>query len=370
MQNISSKNQETIDVPIQIKPSFITLESSQGDLLLGVIDANSHKLTWMSKAQNQVKWIFQKEQDKETTQLPPLEKIVALFDNKADFHIFFTKHQNQGSHSLWMAISHNYGRTWHDMKQLSDEIQDWDVFTSPIIIQNGLYVNRFVLPYTDQSVQRSAFLISQDNGKTWGSSLYLEPHEEAGMLDDELSGGTLYPSIIENLDGHLRAYFHVINWPKIYSSTSPDLGETWSESSHMEQIEIDPSKPYDMIKLLAKDGDLTTGVLLCGWNPDRSASDTAVKTNIENEFKLLVSMDEGNSFETIKILYSGQYNANFGCHLVQDTNREIHIFYSTDPLKIIHEIFDLTPQLTTLSEEQKKTIENDENDTSEEDEPE
>ena len=372
---IPSKNHESIKLPEKIKASLITVETSHGDLCLGYIEMKSQKLSWLIKPPNQSTWsipeINEEEFVKSKNLLPTMEKVVAILDNKADFHIFFTQKQKTRALSLWTAVSHNYGRTWTEITQLSDELQEWDVFSSPIIIQNGLYVNRFVVPYTDLGTQRSAFLISQDNGKTWGSSLYLEPHEEAGMLDDDLSGGTLHPTIIENLDGHLRSFFHVLNWPKLYTAISPDLGETWSEATHIEDvITIDPTKAYDIKKIIDKTGQLTPLIVICGWvSNDQSGkkhSDEKSVDGKQGELKLFYSIEDGATLESVQTLYAGSYSSSLICHLFQDSAADLHIMYSIDQQSITHESIDITPLLEKITENETKKEKSDKTDAEDE----
>ncbi len=116
------------------------------------------------------------------------------------------------------------------------------------------------------------FLLTNDNMRSWQFSLYLEPTEKAESLDDETLGCTINPAIIENLDSSLQAYFHITNWPGLYSSNSQVYGEIWNEAELVQNVEIESALPYRVIRINNKDETLSSIVIIAGWQQQTSGS--------------------------------------------------------------------------------------------------
>ena len=184
------------------------------------------------------------------------ETISSYFDNKGDLILFIDSNSEEQT-ELLMLESHNYGKTWNP-HLISPEFTDWKLAGDPIIIQTGLRYGNILIPIYDKNTNRSLTLFSEDNGRTWHQSLFVEPvlsqentTENLGLDEEDMifdpNLGTFSPHIAEMGEQHIALFCWIAQNPYLSLYQSSDLGATWHFWKHLSEMEIDRSAGYGVI---------------------------------------------------------------------------------------------------------------------------
>ena len=147
---------------------------------------------------------------------------------------------------------------------------------------------RVLLPVYDGwvggRVLLSLVLYSDDNGETWKKSSDADARE----IDPNDTWGAGEPAVVERKDGKVLMIIRT-NLGIIAKSYSSDQGATWSKPEPIKGI-VSPCAPSSIARLPQ------TGDLLLIWNNT---------TTTRDPLNSAISKDEGETWESIRVLVSG-----------------------------------------------------------------
>lgn len=116
-----------------------------------------------------------------------------------------------------MAQSDDGGATWSGIRRLPEQI-DGPVRNKPVMLNNGVLLCGSSTEYDGWRVH---FEMTSDLGVTW---------QRTPAIHDGRDVGAIQPAILQHRNGTLQALCRNQNGEgKILSTTSDDLGQTWSE---------------------------------------------------------------------------------------------------------------------------------------------
>ncbi|TFG17372.1 MAG: hypothetical protein EU530_10715 [Promethearchaeota archaeon] len=215
---------------------------------------------------------------------------------------------------LLYNISYDYGKNWKEIEILLEESVMWKMNNHPIFMKHG----RVVIPVYDEGSGRSFAYISDDTGKNWFPSVFIEPSEDLTENSDpeEIFACRMgSPTFIQAGERKLVCFIQPENRDKLLCSVSDDFGETWSNA-----FETDiPSGVggIESIRLRDSNGHYTPTVVLV-YNQE--------KTNGQFSVMLAISSDIGESWD--EIIELGEIEIPFtDISVIQTDDNKLHIIY-------------------------------------------
>ena len=252
--------------------SFKFIEFPHGEWFLTYISDNNKKIRFMEKKTEKSAWTDEIPQNSPEfnrfiSKYLHISGISLFFDNKGDLIFLFNSLNSENLHDLFILSSHNYGKSWKEEPRLiSHEFSSWKIHSNPILIQKGIKVGSILIPVENELVKRSLAIISDDNGKNWHLSLYIEPDEEFDNVngnDSEILG-SYSPVILVEKNDNLRLLCWVSNQNSIVSYLSTDFGATWHESEKFSQLNMDKVGDFDAIRLRNDDETFSDKIIIIG----------------------------------------------------------------------------------------------------------
>jgi len=248
--------------------SFKFIEFPHGEWFLTFISDNNEKIRFMEKKADKSVWTDEIPHNstdftKIFSKNPHISGISLFFDNKGDLNLLYNCLNSENLHELFLLSSNNYGKSWLQKPQLiSHEYSSWKLHSNPILIQKGIKVGNILIPVENELVKRSLVIISDDNGKNWHISLYIEPDEEFEEGKEIL--GSYSPVILEEKNDNLRLLCWISSQKSITSYISSDFGATWYESDRLSQLNIDRKGDFDATRLKNNDGTYSDKIIILG----------------------------------------------------------------------------------------------------------
>ena len=217
-------------------------------------------------------------------------------------------------HQLLQNISNDYGKNWKKTEDILEDSVMWKLNNHPIFMRMG----RVVVPVYDEGSGRSFAYISDDTGRNWFPSVFIEPSDELigiSAPEDIFSCKMRSPTLIQAGERKLVCFIQPENRDKLLHSISDDFGETWSNA-----IETDiPSGigGIESIRLRDSNGHYTPTVVLV-YNQKKDDDKFSIM--------LAISSDIGESWE--EIVEIEEIKAPFkDISLIQTDDNKLHIVY-------------------------------------------
>ena len=306
------------------------IEFPHGEWFLTYITENKTKIRFMLKKSGKSPWTDEISQnstefERTLTKFSQLSNISLLFDNKGDLILLFNSLNSENLLDLFLLSSFNYGKSWDKEPQLiSHEYTSWKPHSNPIILSKGIKIGNILIPIENELVKRSLVIISDDNGKNWHLSLYVEPNEE--FEDGKEILGSYSPVIIEEKNDNLRLLCWISNQKSIVSYISSDFGATWYESDRFSQLNIDKNGDFDVIRLKNNDGTISEKIIIMG----------AQKINDKYQIIVWISDDNSPDFQIFwKNDVSYPSPPKF-CQIYEDSKRLIHFLFKFEDDTVHH----------------------------------
>lgn len=235
-------------------------------------------------------------------------------------HSFIKKSFGRGWHycKLFWKTSNDDGETWSEKHVMHDDI-NYMYRNKPIILKSG----RILLPMYQEMPTKSFMAISDDFGKTFRFSKFIEDHPRFPYKHNIMGGsGCSQPTIVETETGRIIALFRTTLHKKIFRAVSDDQGESWS---YAEPINLpNPDSGIDMIRL--KNGKM---VLLFN-NAVKGRHNLAIATSKDLE---------GLEWEVIHTLEDSPKMTFSYPAIIQTTDGMIHATYTYARKTIKHIYF-------------------------------
>ena len=255
--------------------------------------------------------------------------IALFFDNKGDLILLYNNLNSQNNHELFKVSSFSYGKKWDGPNVISHEFSSWKLHSNPILIQKGIKIGTFVVPVENEIVKRSFVIISEDNGKNWHISLYIEPNDELDHdYTDEKILGSYSPVVIEGYNDDLILFCKISGENIIQSFISYDYGMTWFKSEQFPIFQIENQGDFDAIRLRNNENheSLSENILILG------------SIKIEEKYQIIAKNFDLKSLELKEVwkyptLYSSPPRS---CQCFQDSSGMIHLLYNFGENKIYH----------------------------------
>jgi len=171
---------------------------------------------------------------------------------------------------------------------------------------------QILFPLYNETLSRSEFMISKDQGITW---------ERAGQIVSR--PGNIQPAVVEFDDGTLMALMRTTGKDgKIWQSYSKDKGKTWSKA---EQTTLpNPNAGIDLIRL--KSGELALAFNNSGQK--------------RTPLSIALSQDQGKTWPIIKDIETDDAEFSYPS-LCQDQDGKIWLTYTWRRKAIGYAVFDL-----------------------------
>ncbi len=233
----------------------------------------------------------------------------------------------QGNYVIYSIRSPDYGKTWYNASQISDDFSSLIVGDEPLILSKGTRKGTIILPVWDNLAQRALTLISHDNGKSWDSSLYIEIPEDQKEKDQPLHpcATTKNPTVVEQKDGKVFVFFSSEGSNNLFGSESNDYGYTWTRVRPFPEVKVPASSKIYAVNLRNKKGKVSNNIVLFGKSKCEGGtfSPTIWKSNnLESTFKLKW---EGSSASKINISCCYQDFSGKMHFLYKENNQIIHL---------------------------------------------
>lgn len=222
----------------------------------------------------------------------------------------------QSANKLLQNISYDYGKTWKTSDGILEDEIFWTLNNSPVFVGMG----RVLLPVYDEDSGRSFAYVSDDTGKRWFPSVYIEPPEdmsESYHPDDFFSCKMQSPTFIQAGERKILCYMQSEPNQTLMKAISDDFGETWSTA---EPIEI----PYgeggiDTLRLRDSNGDFIPTVVIAY---------SQKKEDGKYSINLALSSDIGETWD--EKLEIDELDAPFSdiC-ILQTIDTRVHVLYSS-----------------------------------------
>ena len=213
-------------------------------------------------------------------------------------------------------LSHDYGKSWKSTENPLESDVIWEVKNDPIHVGIG----RMLLPVYDKGTGRSFALISDDTGKRWFPSIFIEPSDE--LIDDSSPDGFYAwkmrsPTFVQAGERKILCFLQPTNHKKLLKAISDDFGETWRNAT---EIDI-PSgiSGIDAIRLRDRNGGFVPTIVLAYSNTEKDGKST---------IELVLSSDVGETFDEHLILEKLD-EPYLDISLIQSDDNKLHIVYST-----------------------------------------
>ena len=313
--------------------SFQFIEFPHGEWFLTYISDKKKKIRFMEKKAEKSTWTDEIPQNSPdfTTSINKYLQISGIslfFDNKGDFILLFSNINSENLHDLFLISSHNYGKNWDEKPRLiSHDFSSWKLHSNPILLQKGIKTGNILIPVENELVKRSLVIISDDNGKNWHLSLYIEPDEDSDNVNgDNLEILRSYsPVIIEEKNDNLRLLCRVSNQNSIVSYISSDFGATWYESDRFSQLNMDRKGDFDAIRLRNDNETFSDEIIILG------------SQKLNNKYQIAAWILEDNSSEFKVFWKDGEIYPSPPefCQIYQDSKGLKHFLYKFED-DIVH----------------------------------
>ncbi|MHA1888831.1 MAG: sialidase family protein [Promethearchaeota archaeon] len=232
-----------------------------GQLLLSFLPKTASKIEFIIKNTAEQDWkkqnyYFEAIEKKEGIKSFPITNYYHIIDNRGDLLLIFAGKIKTDKNALFSSISHNYGKTWEQIQLISPENESWIPTGRISILEKGFHAGKLVIPIFHPDMKRVLALSSDDNGKHWNFSLFVEPNEEEEYSDQSLHyqlPGTKNGKIIELQSGEIWCICQNNQDSEILISKSTDVGHTWSEASTIKDFPADFQSDYDILNIPIKD---------------------------------------------------------------------------------------------------------------------
>ncbi len=305
--------------------SFKFIELPHGEWFLTFISDNNEKIRFMEKKTDKTAWTDEIPHNSTDfrgliSKYSHISGISLFFDNKGDLILLYNSLNSENLHDLFYLSSFTYGKSWLQNPQLiSHDYSSWKLHSNPIIIQKGIKVGNILIPVENEIVKRSLVIISDDNGKKWHISLYIEPDEDIDNVkgNELVILGSYSPVILEEKNDNLRLLCWISNQNSIVSYLSSDFGATWYESNRFSQLNIDRKGDFDATRLKNNDGTFSDNIIILG------------SQKINNKFQITAWILEDNSSE-FEIFWKDDDFYPFppkSCQIYQDSKGLTHFLY-------------------------------------------
>lgn len=215
---------------------------------------------------------------------------------------------------LLQNISNDYGKTWKESEGILGDSVIWKLSNHPIFMKHG----RIVIPVYDEGSGRSFTYISDDTGRTWFPSVFIEPSEdliEISAPEDVFACKMRSPTLIQAGERKLVCYIQPENRDRLLCAESNDFGETWSNA-----LETDlPSGigGIESIRLRDSNGLYTPTVVLV-YAQKKKKGKFSIMLAISSDIG--ESWDESIEIEEIDSPYSD-------VSLMQTDDNKLHVVY-------------------------------------------
>lgn len=239
-------------------------------------------------------------------------------------------------HQIWKKESYNYGKTWNNSIKIEEEFRSWKFYNPPIYVKAG----RLLIPVHDSDSGRCMVMISEDLGKTWFSSVFIEIPEDIGSdeiidsnceIDEICQFKSKYPSIIHQSESLITVFIQTENLKHIHKANSKDLGETWSDT---EPINLPSSNnAINAIRLLNSSGNYTPNICIVFIDSNSPS----------NPLKVGFSDDNGDNWDRILSICENKSENLGNPQILQTSDMKIHVIYTENKTQLIHSEFDLNP---------------------------
>ncbi len=219
------------------------------------------------------------------------------------------------NHLLTQNFSNDYGKIWKSDSEIVEEEVNWEVRNPPLFVQMG----RILLPVYDKASGRSFAYISDNTGKSWFPSVFIEPSDEE-YIDEFIVPSMMSPTFVLAGERRIICYLQSENEKHILQSVSEDYGETWHPP---EPIGIHyNSSNIDAIRLQNGEGIFTPYMVITYCDEELIGEDR--KTTIN----LAISLDIGESWENQIVDVCIEPIQSIS--VIQTRDETIHILYSTE----------------------------------------
>lgn len=220
-------------------------------------------------------------------------------------------------HHLKQQFSYDYGKSWKSPIEILEDSVAWQVKKQPIFVKMG----RIVLPVFDKASGRSFTYISEDTGKNWFPSVFIEPNDDLIDNQDDLNSAGIQmknPVLIQAGERKIFCYVQEENQDFLLRAISDDFGETWS---YTEQTTIPIGiGVFDLIRLRDANGNFTPNIALI----------MAFKRNEESfGINLSISNDIGQSWNSFKEIETVNTPIT-DMTLLQTIENMLHILFCTN----------------------------------------
>ena len=305
--------------------SFKFIEFPHGEWFLTYISENKKEIRFMEKKTDKSAWTDEIPQNstdfsRKISKYSHISGISLFFDNKGDLILLYNSLNSENLHDLFLISSYNYGKSWEEKPQLiSHDYSSWKLHSNPILIQKGIKVGSIIIPVENELVKRSLVIISDDNGKKWHLSLYIEPDEDFNNVNgNELEIlGSYSPVILGEKNDNLRLLCWISNQNSIVSYISSDFGATWYESDRFSQLDINRKGDFDATRLKNNDGTFSDKLIILG------------SQFINDKYQITAWILEDNSSEFEICWKDDDYYPTppKSCQIYQDSKGSKHFLY-------------------------------------------
>ena len=230
---------------------------------------------------------------------------------------------------FYYTSSHNYGKTWSKSTQISPKGETWIPSGNLVMLEVGYHTGGFLIPVYNPLGNRLMCLTSNDNGKIWNFSLYVEPSEDTldqlEETDEFLSIGTKDGHVCELSDGNLFLFCHVHTSNELHVAISKDAGSTWTETEPIENFPEMGAGAFDCLSLLELENN-TDNLFFLG------------NKQVGNEFQIVLwTYDTTQNQIVEEWVHPGLFNTPITqLHLFKEDNHIFHITFLSAEQKLYH----------------------------------
>ena len=216
---------------------------------------------------------------------------------------------------LTQSISTDYGKNWVVSDTILEDSISWILKNRPIFVSMG----RVLLPVHDQASGRSFTYISDDTGRNWFPSVFIEPSEKLEEnIDPEkpFSFKMKSPTLIPAGERKILCFMQPNTSSYLLKSISNDFGETWLNAE--ETIISSDSNEIEAIRLRDLNGNYVPNLVLVYNHKNKNGKYSlilALSDDIGETWNELIELEEN------EIPYSS-------ISMLQTNDNKLHIIYS------------------------------------------
>jgi hypothetical protein len=214
-------------------------------------------------------------------------------------------------------LSHDYGKTWKSDKNSIETDSIWVLQNTPIHVGIG----RILLPVYDKGTGRSFAYISDDNGKSWFPSIFIEPFDElieSSSPEDFFSWKMRSPSFVQAGERKILCFLQPTNHKNLLKSISNDFGETWENAA---EIDLPSGIGGISATRLRDNNDRFIPTIVLAYSQTDKDRKTVIKLAISSDIG--ETWDEHLELERLSVPYTD-------ISLIQSDDNKLHIVYSTN----------------------------------------